>query len=164
MAPVIAMKNLIVKSANDEEFTEDLEKVSGSVFGKDFDIPRLKRHLAMLNDIIHQALPEVKRITSTRTVCSAMLLSNYRSTFTEIHKLLRLYLTVPITSATSERAFSTLRRVFTNLRSTMTEKRLNNCVLFHVHKDIVDELDLVPIARSFVSLNEERIRHFGSFT
>ena len=36
MAPVIAMENLIVKSANDEEFTEDLEKVSGSVFGKDF--------------------------------------------------------------------------------------------------------------------------------
>ena len=93
MAPVIAMENLIVKSANGEEFTEDLEKVSGSVFGKDFDIPRLKRHLAMLNDIIHQALPKVKRITSICTVCSAMFLSNYRSTFTEIHKLLRLYLT-----------------------------------------------------------------------
>ena len=34
----------------------------------------------------------------------------------------------------------------------------------HVHKDIVDELDLVPIARSIVSLDEEWIRHFGSFT
>ena len=109
MAPVIAMENLIVKSANDEQFTaEDLEKVNVSIFGKDFEIPRLKRHIAILNDIIHQALHEMKRITSIRTVCSAMLLSNYRLTFTKIHKLLHLYLTVPITSATSEWAFSTL--------------------------------------------------------
>ena len=115
---------------------------------------------------IHQAIPEVKRITIIRTVCSTMLLSNYRSTFTEIHKLLRLYLTVPIISNISERALSSLRRVFTYYGSTMTEKRLNNCVLLHIHKHIVDELDLhvVSIARSFVTLNEERIRHCGAFT
>ena len=63
MAPVIAMETFTVKFANNEEFTEDPEKVSSSIFGKDFDIPKLKHHLAMLNDIIHQSLPEVKRIT-----------------------------------------------------------------------------------------------------
>ena len=109
----------------------ELGKVSSSVFGKDLDFTKLNRQLAMLNDIIHQALPEVKKVTSIRTVCSAMASSNYRSTFNEIHKLLRLYLTVPITSATSERAFSTLRRILTYLRSSMTEKRLNNCSFAH---------------------------------
>ena len=40
----------------------------------------------------------------------------------------------------------------------MTEKRLNNCLLIHVHKDITEQLDLVQIAEEFVSAKEERRR------
>ena len=43
--------------------------------------------------------------------------------------------------ATSERTFSVLKRLLVYFQSTMTEKRLN-CLLLHVHKDIVDELNL----------------------
>ena len=71
--------------------------------------------------------------------------------------------TVPITSSTSERSFSTLRRVLSYLRSTMSEERLNNCMLLHIHKDITDKLNLQEVARDFVSLHEERKRHFGTF-
>ena len=49
------------------------------------------------------------------------------------------------------------------LRSTMTEKRLNNCLLIHVHRDIVDELSLKEIAVEFVSANDERRKHFVSY-
>ena len=94
-------------------------------------------------------------------VCSKA--SNYRSTFSEVHKLLHLYLTTPMTSATSERAFSTMRRLLTYLRSSMTEKRLNNCALLHIHKDLTDSLDLVAVAKTFLSLNDERMHYFGSF-
>ena len=45
----------------------------------------------------------------------------------------------------------------------MTEKRLNNCLLMHVHKDIVDELNLKDIAVEFVSANDERRKHFGKY-
>ena len=45
----------------------------------------------------------------------------------------------------------------------MTEKRLNNCALLHIHKDLTDALDLVAIAQMFSSLNDERIHYFGSF-
>jgi len=45
----------------------------------------------------------------------------YKSILSEAHKQLRLYLTVPITTATSERTFSALH-VLLYLRSTMTEK------------------------------------------
>ena len=137
MAPLIAAEGVIIKSANGEDFTVELSKINNSIFGKDLDFPKLNHQLAMLNDIIHQTLPEVKKVTSIRTVCSTMASSNYshKSTFNEIHHLLRFYLTVPIKSATSERAFSTLRRIFTYLRSSLTEKRLNNCILLHIYKD-----------------------------
>jgi len=82
--------------------------------------------------------------------------------FTEVHHLLCLYLTVPMTSATAERTFSTLRRLKSYLRSTMTQKRLNHVIL-HTHKEQTDELDLIDIAKTFVSCNERRLSFFGSF-
>ena len=77
--------------------------------------------------------------------------------------LYTIYLTIPITSATAERTFSALKQVFTYLRSTMTEQRLNNCLLLHVQKKLTDELNLVSVAREFVTRNEERIKYFGNY-
>ncbi|CAH1254781.1 ZMYM1 [Branchiostoma lanceolatum] len=161
LKPVVAMERVLINAANGNDVSNHVDEVMTSVFGKDLDRPKLTRHLAMLQDVIHQALPEVKKVTSIRTICSAMSTDAHRVTFSQTHKLLRLYLTVPITSATSERAFSSLKRLLTYLRSTMTEQRLNNCMLPHVHKDIVDDMDLNAIATEFVSLNQERMRYFG---
>ena len=69
---------------------------------------------------------------------------------------------VPITSATSERAFSALKRLYTYLRSAMMESRLNNCLLLYIHKEYTDELDITLVAKEFV---EKCDRHtfFGRF-
>ena len=45
----------------------------------------------------------------------------------------------------------------------MTEKRLNNCMLLHIHKDLTDKIDEIDIAKEFVSINTERKVFFGSF-
>ena len=84
----------------------------------------------------------VKKITTISTICEIMNSSDLgKSMFTEVHKLLIIYLTMPMTSATTERTFSSLRRLKTYLRSTMTQKRLNNVLLAHVHKDRTDQLN-----------------------
>ena len=46
----------------------------------------------------------------------------------------------------------------------MTEERLNNVMLLHIHKDLSGELDLVKIADTFVSANSHRQGYFGNFT
>ena len=46
----------------------------------------------------------------------------------------------------------------------MTEERLNNCFLMHVHKDITDTLDSNEIAKDFVTTAcNDRRKYFGSF-
>jgi len=45
----------------------------------------------------------------------------------------------------------------------MTEKRLNNCMILHIHKDLTDRMDLIHIAKEFVAVNEERRKFFGLF-
>ena len=84
-----------------------------------------------------------------------------REIYSEIDIILRIYFTIPITTATAERSFSVLRRVKNYLRSTMTESRLNNVMLLHTHKDITDDLDIIKIAKEFISANSRRLNYFA---
>ena len=66
-------------------------------------------------------------------------------------KLVKLLLTVPVTSCTAERSFSGLKRLKTYLRSTMGQARLNHLALLHCYKTRVKKLDLGVIANEFIS-------------
>ena len=79
-----------------------------------------------------------------------------KSMFSEVNKLLHLYLTLPMMSATAERTFSALRRLNTYLRATMSQQRLNNLMVLHVHKDETDNLNLVNVAKNFIDVNNRR--------
>lgn len=87
-----------------------------------------------------------------------------RGLFNEVESLVRLLLVVPVSSAEAERSFSALRRLKTWLRSTMTQVRLNNAAVCHVHQDILDNIDIKQICQQFVAVNDRRRHVFGSFT
>ena len=161
--PVLAIERLIMKAANNEPKGNEISELKESIYREDFDFTVLERQIPVITDVIHQVFPSVRKVTSIRTVCDALMENSYKHMLSEVHKLLRLYLTIPVTSSTSERTFSTLRRLLTYLRSTMTEKRLNNCLLLHVHKDLTDSLNLQDIAIQFICANDERRKYFGSF-
>ena len=85
-----------------------------------------------------------------------------RSMFPQVEQLLRLLLISPASSCEAERSFSALRRVKTWLRSTMTHDRLNNVMMCHVHKNILDSLDCNIIAKQFVeNCPQTRSKIFG---
>ena len=94
-------------------------------------------------------------------MCDAMNSNTaFKSIAAEIHKLLKAVL-YNIISSTSQRTFSVLKRLLTYLRSTMTKKRLNNCMLLHVHKDITDQIDNAMVAKECISVNSERLSYLG---
>ena len=63
----------------------------------------------------------IKKVTTLRTLTDAMNKSEiYKGMLSEVDKLLKVYFMFPVTSATAERAFSSLHRIKTFLRSTMT--------------------------------------------
>ena len=53
--------------------------------------------------------------------------------FPNVNKLLRILCTLPITSAECERSLSTLRRLKTYLRATMTSERDSGLSLMNIH-------------------------------
>ena len=77
----------------------------------------------LLADIIKHGTPRVKKVTSVLTVCEAINAEGvFKSMLSEVHKLIWLFLTIPITSTSSERSFSVLKHVITYSRSSMTEQ------------------------------------------
>ena len=111
----------------------------------------------MLPDLLHTANEQchlgIKKVTSISTICEILNSGHHgKVMLSEVHRLLRIYLTVPMTTATAERTFSTLRRLKNYLR-------LNNLVILHTHKDRTDNLDLCAVSRDFASVND-RCRQF----
>lgn len=53
-----------------------------------------------------------------------------------IHFLLSILITLPVSNATAERTFSSLRRLKSWLRSTMEQERLTGLALLNIHRDI----------------------------
>ena len=121
MKPVLCMESILLKSAYGEKCNSELKSFSESVFQADFPcIPQLGKQLV---DLIRVELPDVKRVTNIRTMCTAMEAHRNRSMLSEVHKLLRLFLTIPVTSSTSERSFLAMRRLYTYLRSPMHDRK-----------------------------------------
>nr|CAI5844809.1 unnamed protein product [Callosobruchus analis] len=54
--------------------------------------------------------------------------------YPNIFTLLKIFATIPISTATAERTFSTLRRLKSYLRNTMSENRLNGLANLNIHR------------------------------
>ena len=70
--------------------------------------------------------------------------------FDEVVKMIKLFLVLPVTSATAECSFSVLRRLKTYLWSVKAQDCLNNIATLHVHKSLTDSTDFVQLATEFV--------------
>ena len=153
---------LMIKYSNGN-FEDAVPENVNNFLKDDVDLSRLQIQLRMLPNLIKIAFNDsVKEVTNIRTIASAMLESEvYQKMLTEIHKLLISYFTFPVTTSTAERSFSSLRRLKTYLRNMMNPCRLNNVFLLRVHKSRTDALDLVTIAKKFISANSRRENYFG---
>jgi hypothetical protein len=67
--------------------------------------------------------------------------------YSTIERMLLTLLTMPVSTAASERSFSAMRRIKTYLRSTMKNERLSSIGILHIHRNkrvniegIIDEL------------------------
>ncbi len=58
-----------------------------------------------------------------------------------LNAIFRILLTMPVSSATCERSFSTLRRLKNYMRNTMGNDRLSDLALLNIHQDIEVDLD-----------------------
>ncbi len=110
---------------------------------------QLKVELKLIPDLIisnKELTGTPSKVTNIRIFCAIMNANPAAKTMcSELHPLLKLYMTVPITTATAERTFSTMTiKSKTYLQSSMTQ---NHALLLNAHKSRVDSLDLLKIVQ-----------------
>jgi len=74
-----------------------------------------------------------------------------RAMFPQVESLL---LVNPASSATAERSFFCLRRLMNYMHTTCGQQRLNNIALCHIHKHIMDAIDVNELMKEFVLVLE----------
>lgn len=71
---------------------------------------------------------------------------------------LRLLLTLPITVASGERSFSTLKQIKTYLRSTMSQERLNGLAMISIEQRVRRSLNMEDIIKSFAEAKVRKVQ------
>ena len=61
--------------------------------------------------------------------------------YPNIRVMLQLACTLPVTSCECERSASTMRRLHTYMRTSMTQEILSSLALLHIHYDVPIDLD-----------------------
>lgn len=123
----------------------------------DLDFSRLQSQLQVLSnmDSARDATCMTDIITSVRA------LGKHMSLILDVISLLRLYLCLPSSTASAERSFSTLRRIKTYLRSTMSQERLNHLMMTNCYKEQLDTIDMKVILKDFITRNDLRQKTFA---
>ena len=160
---------LLTAFNNDTSAMEANIDVVCEFYSSDLDKNKLTRQLQMVPDVLAEvkksaAFNELKTVTSVSTIADILKnFPSYADLLSEIRTLIKIFMTIPVSTASAERSFSVLRRLKTYLRSTMNQSRLNHVIMLHCHKDKTDKLNLPGIAQEFVRKNDVREMYFGSF-
>ena len=156
------LENLVLQAAEGKDYEEELNFVT-EFYGSDFNKHSLETQLLTFKT----TFPRINNESVTfKDVVNFMkgLSKAQKELFSEVSTLVKLILVLPATNAVSERSFSSLRRIKTYLRTTMSQARLNHLMTLNVHKDYTETLSLVDVANEFISNHEQRLRIFGRFT
>jgi hAT family C-terminal dimerisation region len=80
------------------------------------------------------------------------------SVFPQLFKLIRLVLTLPISTASTERAFSAMKILKTRLRTTMGDDWLVDLMVIYVERAVAKSLDIKDIVNFFMSMSARRVQ------
>ena len=84
--------------------------------------------------------PDLNSFKSLSGLLKSFVVLNLTETFCELTKLIKILITTPMTTAESERSFSTLKRIKTFLRNTMLNERLNALAVLSIEKQMISEM------------------------
>ena len=92
---------------------------------------------------------EFQRCSSVLDVLKLLHHKQLTFAYPNLSCLYRLCLTLPVTTASTERSFSKLKLVKTALRSTIVENRLSSLLLLSIERDLSCKLNFEAVIDAF---------------
>ncbi|XP_052189854.1 uncharacterized protein LOC127799671 [Diospyros lotus] len=121
------------------------------------EIPDLKRQLDHYKfDVIRN--PQFQNLNSLPQLCRMLVETKKSQHYFLIDRLIRLVLTLPVSIATTERAFSGMKLIKTSLRNKMENEFLANTMIIYIEREIAFGIDTKILIDKFDLLGNRRLR------
>ncbi|XP_047340898.1 zinc finger MYM-type protein 1-like [Impatiens glandulifera] len=97
-----------------------------------------------------------QNLSTISELCRRLVETNKSKTYNLIDRLIRLVLTLPVSTATTDRAFSAMKLVKTTLRNKMEEKFLTDSMIVYIERELSENIDNDTIIKEFYSKKNRR--------
>ena len=139
---------------------DDICKLAEKFYPADFSEQEMHYFRCQLNhykiDVLHhQSFQNISTITE---LCRRLVETNKFQHYNLIDRLIRLVLTLPVSTATTEQAFSAMKHVKTALRNKMEEEFLADSMMIYIERELVEDIDTDSIIDEFYSTKHRRMQ------
>jgi len=107
-------------------------------------------------DVIHHE--SFQNMSTISELCRGLAETNKLQHYHLIDRLIRLVLTLPVSTATTERAFSAMKHVKIVLRNKMKEEFLTDSMMIYIERELVEGIDSDSIIDEFYSTKHRRVQ------
>ncbi|XP_055960641.1 uncharacterized protein LOC130015115 [Mercurialis annua] len=134
----------LVEKYYPEDFT-DQEKLHFKIqlYHYEFDVPQ------------HE---ELKNLSTLSELCQGLMNTKKATIYPLVDRLIRLILTLPVTTATTERSFSAMSIVKTKLRNKMEDDYLADYLVAYIEKKISKTFTTDSIIDEFYDMKKRRVQ------
>ncbi|TYI05698.1 hypothetical protein ES332_A10G107300v1 [Gossypium tomentosum] len=101
--------------------------------------------------------PDLRKISTLSELCRSLVESGKLVMYPLVDRLIHLLLTLLISTASLEHAFSAMKIVKTRLRSKMEDDFLSSLVVY-IEKEIVEKFDVNEIIDDFSEVNDQKVQ------
>ncbi|XP_015933138.1 uncharacterized protein LOC107459420 [Arachis duranensis] len=119
-----------------------------------------KFHIRMQAQHYELDIPNHVELTNLCTIselCQGLTKTGKSLTYPLIDHLICLVLTLPVSTATTERSFSAMNIVKNRLKNKMEDEFLANCLLIYIEKKITERFDTDSIIDEFYDMKNRRV-------
>ncbi|XP_021864694.2 uncharacterized protein [Spinacia oleracea] len=102
--------------------------------------------------------PEMKNLCTIADLCRSLAETGKSDIYPLVDRLIRLILTLPVSTSTTERAFSAMKIVNTSLRNKMKDDFLSNYLVLYIEKEIAEKFTVESITSDFNSMKPRRVQ------
>lgn len=100
--------------------------------------------------------PDLQNLSTISELCQVLMKTRKAIIHPLVDKLIRLVLTLPVSTATTERAFSAMSIVKTKLHNKMEDDYLANYLITYIEKEISRCFDINTIIDEFCGMKNRR--------
>ncbi|XP_075489532.1 uncharacterized protein LOC142528375 [Primulina tabacum] len=143
------------KNSFDSFNSDDICKLAKKFYPGDFTDQEI---VALEYELIHYKLDVMQnlKVSTLVELCQQLTESRRSSVYVMLTRLIHLVLTLPVSTATTERAFSAMKHVKTALRNKMEDDFLADCLTLYIERDLAKHIDVNSIIDEFYVLKSRR--------